>query len=664
MNKNIINSFIAGSAAIALAGCNENSWNDHYLDGFEDGVNYESKTNATYTLTDDDYSAISSLLKSESTTEAETNEAKAIESNLYLNKAGVWPASKALIPYLDSSSFPYYLASNGSVVDITFNEAANAPEELATLIGAKRYTVSNEDYQKVWGNSTVYIKSFAPETPAASNIPALLASTFKGDDAVADGTYAVVTYNNADQNPYFVWDDAAPATATLYSDETFKAGKYILYAENIAAKIIPTTTANGRYAYFYTTDVSVSGNVLSGYDAENNIFVFTETSTPGVYFMGDDYGHYYYGDAKYNNFYINDTAVDEDQYKWTVTKNADGTWTVKNVLAEKWVQYAANYSSWGDYNYVNGSCPVLYVPDGEVPEPTGTVVYTPTSTSQNAIYYYNNGSWSVASGVVTPNPADYTAMGVSTIEEPANYIPAFLKTRYPYAQEGDQEFVVYNAPSKDEPAFGSNLFVYTDGQWAINNVGLETVTARFQKEGGEWSFVKYIGKAIYDLFDQDQIERDRSYLLVADGTAAYPVDASKSYGYLYVNKALITNNQIVMPNDASSFIFASSFVKDGVTVSAPEGKFLLSDASGRYYYMSGTFTSANLKAEPLVTDGQIDASFLWSASRNSDGTWTIINDQGADNTRTLLYDPTHVSYGVYYNISSTHLYPTLYILAE
>ena len=31
MNKYILNAFIAGSLAAGLTGCDENSWNDHYL---------------------------------------------------------------------------------------------------------------------------------------------------------------------------------------------------------------------------------------------------------------------------------------------------------------------------------------------------------------------------------------------------------------------------------------------------------------------------------------------------------------------------------------------------------------------------------------------------------------------------------------------------------
>ena len=58
MNKNILYAFMAGATAFGLAGCNENSWNNHFLDGFEEGVDYTDSPKGSYTLTADDYSSI------------------------------------------------------------------------------------------------------------------------------------------------------------------------------------------------------------------------------------------------------------------------------------------------------------------------------------------------------------------------------------------------------------------------------------------------------------------------------------------------------------------------------------------------------------------------------------------------------------------------------
>lgn len=89
MNKNILNAIAVGTLAMGLASCGENSWNDHYLDGFEGGVDYESSETATYTLTADDYATISSLIKANAVGNDEIAAAKAIDTNKYFDKNSI-----------------------------------------------------------------------------------------------------------------------------------------------------------------------------------------------------------------------------------------------------------------------------------------------------------------------------------------------------------------------------------------------------------------------------------------------------------------------------------------------------------------------------------------------------------------------------------------------
>ncbi|MBD5355207.1 MAG: hypothetical protein HDR85_09940 [Bacteroides sp.] len=657
MNKNIFNAFIVGSLAMGLASCSENSWNDHYLDGFEGGVDYEDAVEGTYTLTPSDYSSVASLMQQVAVTDEEKAAAKAIGSNLYFDKSGLYPAQVALPSFLETSSFPYYLASNGSVVDVTYQEASAVPAEINALAGAKSYTVSAADYAKAWGSETAFIRAYAPDATAASNIPVALADAF-AEQTIEEGTFAVVTYNNATQNPMFGLPDEVPASADLYEAEEFKAGKYLLFADGIVANIIDPTMADGKYSYFNATEVSVSGNSISGFSLENNVFVFTETGTPGVYYMGDDLGHYYYGAERYNNFYISSVKGETDDYKWTVTKNEDGKWSIMNVLAQKYVEYSANYSTWGEYNDARGVKPILYVANEEASTPTEIPLYTPVSVTENAVYCYNGGKWAVADGVVVLNPADYTAMGFSnnSLSDAEIYIPLYLRNKLPYAQSGAQEFVVYNRNKAD-------LFVFDGSNWVLNNNGLETVTGRFQKKDNVWSFVKYVGKAIFDEFKEAEVIRDRSYLLVSGDICAVPVNKSNNYGYLQTASISVANGQIIEKSDANAFTFAASFTDEdaGTTTQAPAGQFLLRDSNGRYMYMSGTYSSANLSAKPTVDGGQIAAQYLWTASPNDDGTWAIKN---VGNGRVMAYSSNYGSFGVYETLTENDHYPALYMLAE
>ncbi|MCM1354915.1 MAG: hypothetical protein NC212_00745 [Staphylococcus sp.] len=655
MNKNILNAFIVGSFAMGLASCSENSWNDHFLDDFKGGVDYEESVDATYTLTAADYATVASLMQAQATTPEQTAAAKAIGSNLYFDKSSLYPASVALPYFLDNSAFPYYLVSNGSTVDVTYQEASSVPDELAAIVGRKSYTISAADYATAWGSETAFIRAYAPDAPAASNIPDALAGAFTD---VSEGTFALVTYNVATQNPMFGLPDEVPASADLYKAAEFKAGKYVLFAEGIVANIMDPNLADGKYSYFNATEVTVNGEAITGFDVENNVFVFTETGTPGVYYMGDDLGHYYYGAAKYNNFYISSTAGTTDDYKWTVTKNSDGTWSITNVLAQKCVEYSASYSTWGEYNDARGTKPTLYVPNAEASTPVEIPLYTPVSTTENAVYVYNGGKWAVASGIVALNPADYTAMGFkdNSLSDPDIFIPMFLKGKLPYAQSGDQEYVVYNKNKAD-------LFVFDGSTWTLNNNGLETVTGRFTKKDNVWTFVKYVGKAIFVEYTEAQIELDRSYLFVSGDVCATAVSKNNNYGYLPIASVSPSNGQIVEPSDANAYNFASSCEIEGTVVKAPEGKFLLRDSNGRYLYMSGTFSSANLTAAPVVKDGVIDDAYLWTAAPAGDGTWNIVNSRPSS-VRTLAYSKNYGSWGIYETLSENDSRPALYMLSE
>ena len=362
MNKNILYAFMAGATAIGLASCDENSWNDHYLDGFEAGVDYDDSQTGTYTITADNYGAISKLLQNEATTDAEKAAAKAIETNMYFNQASIYPAETALLPFLNSTSFPYYLGGNGSTVDITYNVASDIPAELTDLQSAKTYTVSTSDYSGVWGSPTAFISSFAPKATASSKLPAILASEFSGDNAVVDGTYAVVTYNTASEDPTFGFPAEVPASAELFTESTFKAGTYVI-GDPANFRVAANLASDKTYGYLPSSTVSAAGNSVSGFNESTDEWTFISTGTDGEFYMTDGLGRYYY-QTTFDSFNVSDAPVaGNDGYIWTVTAQADNTWEIKNKGAAKWLQTpSGTYSTWGSYNSAKGAYPKLYVP--------------------------------------------------------------------------------------------------------------------------------------------------------------------------------------------------------------------------------------------------------------------------------------------------------------
>ena len=137
MNNKIFNSILAAGLTLALASCGENTWNDKYLDGFEGGANYDkpSSTEGTYTLTEENYAALSKYLLDNgiAVTDEQKAAAKAIASNKYFDKNSVFPAPVALPYFMKTATFPYYLDANGSNVAMTYNEAGAVPAELTAI---------------------------------------------------------------------------------------------------------------------------------------------------------------------------------------------------------------------------------------------------------------------------------------------------------------------------------------------------------------------------------------------------------------------------------------------------------------------------------------------------------------------------------------------------
>ncbi len=667
MNKNIINTLLVGSTLLALASCGENTWNEHFLKGFESGVDYENAISGTYALTADDYTAISKLMQAKATTDEEKAEAKAIASNCYFNKYGAFPASVALPPFLETASFPYYLASNGSTADISYAEASEVPAELAAISGATQYTVSKDDYKSAWGSDEDYITAFAPMTPAANCLPEILKNQIA--DATA-GQYALVNYAEANENPIFSQISGGPLN---YSEPfTESQGDFVTYDAvlpeglsyvwswggekyGMKASAFANKTDYASEAWLISPLFTLGGSKASfSFEEATNYFTDVETAkkeasvwvrpADGEWEQITDYTF----PESMSWTFVSSGEIDLSKYcgstiqigfKYTSDAKA-GTWEVKNFVL------TAEEGSVGD-NPGFGQKVIKKAP-----------VNTPVTSTINAVYYYNGSNWAVASGVTALSPADYEAMGAANanLSDPETLLPIFLKNKFGYAQAGDQQIVVYNNNK-------TGLFVFDGANWTLNDNGLEDVVGRFTRSSNAWSFTKYIGKAIFNYFNEDQIMRDRSYIIVAESICAVALDKSASYGYINAASVNIDGETIVLPTDAYAYTFASKATVGDASYTVPEGKFLMQDSNGRYLYMSGTYQSFNIKDNPNIVDGEIDPLYLWTATREADGRWSIKN-VGAAQDRIWGYSIDHSSFGAYDSMNATRVLPFLYMMSD
>ncbi len=660
MNKNLINAILAGSVTLGLASCGENTWNDHYLDGFEGGVNYDKSIEGSYTLTESDYAAISKLMQAQATTDEEKAAAKAIGKNLYFDKNSAFPAYVALPAFFETSTFPYYLASNGSTVDVVYAEADAVPAELTALAGALTYTVSTDNYKAVWESDEDFIKGFAPVKPAAKSLPGILAEALP--DAVS-GNYAVVTYEEASTNPIFNTVDEGPK---VYIDETFAEGMGDFAIENV--KLPGTSTYVWKHdSYKGDAYMKASGYVKGCFDSEGWLL------SPEVTLSAKANAVLTF-DQAWKNFKTLENAKQEATVK---VREKGGEWklltpktTPENTSYDFYPSGDIDLSAYNGKTIQIGFCYIsttesagtwevknVKIQDAGAASRSRSLAAEVPTESKNAVYYFNGSKWSVADGVAVLNPADYTAMGVSNnkLIDPEIYIPMYLKNKFPYVQSGDQKYVVYNGTKAD-------LFVYNGTAWTLNNNGLETVTGRFAKTNGAWNFQKYIGKAIFNLVETDQLELDRSFLLVSGDVCGTVIAKGSNYGYIMSSSVAISGTQIVMATDANAFAFVTSCEVDGKVIKAPEGKFLIKDSYDRYVYLSGTYASFNLNTKPGVEDNQIQAAYLWSATRQADGTWAITCDRGEGNVRSIFFSTQYNNFAAYATASAVDRYPVLYML--
>lgn len=128
-----------------------------------------------------------------------------------------------------------------------------------------------------------------------------------------------------------------------------------------------------------------------------------------------------------------------------------------------------------------------------------------------------------------------------------------------------------------------------------------------------------------------------SYVIVASGKMALPLDATYNYGYLKVADATVEADSLTAP------------VADAFTFKAVTGGYHITDSYGRYLYMTGTYNSFNVSAT-VPDDGAV-----WTVEVQESGAMMITNKSLS---KSIQYDKQYDSYGAYSDLRGE--LPTLY----
>lgn len=520
-----INKFLLVSGCVLLfSGCDDNSWNDK-LPGFEEPRPSDVQK-IDYILTANDYKTLADNSQNKSL--AGTDNAKALSAvGTQCYFTGVITAEQYIPALLNDPKFPFFALSNGSAINVTYRTAAAMPEEVTDIAVATKYTVTEADYQTVWGSEEDYTMSFAPSHTAARSIPGILKTALP--DAVA-GDYAIVNYNTSTTNPVFDKTPEEPnfelsnvlgsltkgsdieingyvtAVSTQGPIVTDGAGSVFVYqpTNNNDLKIGDQLTISSTVdSYFYGFQIKrgsspeVKGNQTVTYPtaktwtgAEIDAFV-TDAMASGATPITPVYSKFtgkVIVSGSYINIELDGTTVQVSPYGASRTLKAmltDGS----TVTFEGYVMAIASKGK-----YLNTI--ITKVGDSQistlaVARPISRAAVSVPSVNENAVYKFDGSAWTVAPSTSILSHADYQAMGQThdnlSGTTPATVLPKYLAQKYPYADTDETVYVAYYYYNGTATVTRCDQYTYDGSQWILFD-GIVTETAQFVRNKGIWSY--------------------------------------------------------------------------------------------------------------------------------------------------------------------------------
>lgn len=553
MKNNIFKGLFVCGVAIAMAGCSENTWNEDNLDGFEvPSLNTPKRSYIDYTLTSNDYKKIAGMKANveKATGAGVLSQLEAVGSNGYFTD--VIPAREYLGAWLDSiantpgSAFKSAIAN--TTARITYETASDMPAPVVGINSAMTYTVTTDDYVKVYdpeaadAESANYADAFSPMCPADKNLPAILATQFP--NAVA-GDYVYVTYNQSATNP--IWGggtggdtpkfELSSVLGTAKFGETVDVNGVVtamarngIIISDKTGSIFAYLGSSDEPAYKLGTQVTLSGAKIS---ANNNGLQFNKPSITVESTQAVTYPTPIVYDA------ANAAAWTAKKAEYQALYTAGGNNGSKNGLAVTYVRVVGSLKVSGNYYNVtigdatytaslsnlfdsekalltNGN---TYTIDGYLISAGGTymnVVVTAIDGKQvfespakasamtaprsvanvayetvNAVYTFNGSSWSSPADVYVLTATDYEQMGTSSASEVKALLPKLLAKEFPYAADGDVMYAVYGNNHK------CDQLIYNGAEWTINTMTSIIQFVRTEKKN--WIF----DPTIYLYFSND-----------------------------------------------------------------------------------------------------------------------------------------------------------------
>lgn len=437
--------------ATIFTGCNPLEDINAEIDAIPDSPNVGA---FEYTLTDDDYSTLD--LDSESFDSEDE--------------------AKQLIPSLLTDLYPLYGA--GSSVLVNYNLFIGEAEGLTDFTGASTYTLNNDDYASSGSDAF----GFYPNVDATDEIPSILSSQIPSPTA---DQVILAKYRQYFETPevglanfYYAEFPADYDSFELISISGLDTVGWTLGSSNVQGSGF-TTMPNEVEEWLVTPEINLAS-------ASNTFLQLTQE----IDFLGDA------GliDILVATDYI--TGGDINAANWTIfdfdkTLYADLTTSEPfdfSAYDGETIHIALKYSS------TSTDAPRWRVQSLAVQ----TIGVSGETDNKGEFFTYTNSSWQPVDDVYYLSRSDYDSMGeasgqpgqfnnFSSSIAPDNYLPTFLELKYPFAQEGDQQFIIYDffAGGAAGVQIRGNEYTVINGVWTAHQSTIQT-SLQFGNVNGVW----------------------------------------------------------------------------------------------------------------------------------------------------------------------------------
>ncbi len=297
-------------------------------------------------------------------------------ATVYYTLDGTEPTTESAV-YSEAIAFNEFGTSTTlkaiAAVDGEFSNVASATYSLE--VAAPAFSVKGGVYEKLTGETalqftcetegaTIYYNNRGgdPKTEGSKSYGSLSVLSTAEVKAVA---YVEVEgeklYSDVVSEKYYI----SPVKPYEKATE-FVAGEYLIHANGFAATALSET---GNYGYLPQFAVEANGNFIQ----TNAFYAFTFTEVEGGYTIQDTFGRYVYQTGTYNSFNVA-AEMPAEGAVWTVAiDEATGEATITNTSVNKYIQYSAQYKSYGSYATAQSNAfkPSLYKL-GEYPTMTVT----------------------------------------------------------------------------------------------------------------------------------------------------------------------------------------------------------------------------------------------------------------------------------------------------